>query len=230
MRGDAAARGQRRAALAVAPAIPDKGRMRLGALILAGGRSARMGRAKESLPFGASTLLGTVCAALTDCAAPIVVVRRDAGQPLPSLPSGVAVLHDAMPGRGPLGGIATGLRWLAGPGGLAADDAVFVTACDHPFLDAAAVRWLAARLGADDAVVPRLGDQVEPLCAIYRVAVLPAVDALLAAGDAGPQQLATAVAARVVDEAELRTFDPALAFLRDVDTPADYDAARRQRP
>ena len=63
--------------------MPDKESMRLGALILAGGRSRRMGRPKESLPLGDTTMLGWQCRTLLACAAPVVVIGRGAGQQLP---------------------------------------------------------------------------------------------------------------------------------------------------
>jgi molybdopterin-guanine dinucleotide biosynthesis protein A len=205
--------------------MPDKERMRLGAIILAGGRSARMGRAKEALPFAGAPLLARIAAALAPACDPVVVVARDAQQELPPLPASALRTHDEATGRGPLAGLAAGLRRLAAHG-FAPADAAFVVACDHPFVDAAFARFVAGQLGDADAALPEVGGRVEPLCAVYRLACLPRVDALLAAGDAGPSALA-ASAARV-PEAALRAFDPGLRALCDVDTTADYDAARRR--
>lgn len=213
----------------MALAIPDKGAMRLGAIILAGGRSARMGRAKESLPFRGDTLLGHAAHTLAACCERVVVVARDAAQTLPPLPAGVARTHDAVAGRGPLAGLLAGLRWLARDGAFAPGDAAFVTACDHPFLSGAVVRELADRLGPHDAVVPRADGALQPLCAVYRLAVAAACEALLATDDASPRALAAAVTTLVLDAEHLRGVDPELRFLRDVDTPADYDEARLRR-
>lgn len=206
--------------------MPDKERMRLGAIILAGGRSARMGRPKEALPFAGAPLLARVAAALAPACDPVVVVARDAGQDLPPLPATALRAHDEVAGRGPLAGLATGLRRLAAAG-FGPDDAAFVVACDHPFVGAAFARGLADRLGDADAALPDVGGRVEPLCAVYRLRCLPRVDALLAAGDAGPSALADGRAARV-PEAALRAFDPDLRALCDVDTAADYEAAQRR--
>lgn len=206
--------------------MPDKERMRLGAIILAGGRSARMGRPKDALPFAGAPLLARIAAALAPGCAPVVVVARDGAQELPPLPAGVLRAADELPGRGPLAGIQAGLRRL-GAAGFAADDAAFVVACDHPFVDAAFARFLAARLGDADAAMPERDGRSEPLCAVYRLRCLPRIDALLAAGDAGPSRLFDDRAARV-GEVELRAFAPDLRPLVDVDTAADYDAARRR--
>jgi molybdopterin-guanine dinucleotide biosynthesis protein A len=209
---------------------PDNERMRLGAIILAGGRSSRMGRPKAALPFAGDTLLGRTCAVLARCAQPIVVVARDAAQPLPDLPAGVARTHDARPDGGPLAGIAAGLAWLEGPGGLAPADAAFVVACDHPFLAEAVVRQLANALGAHELAMPEVDGELQPLCAVWRLSVRPAVDDALRAGTTSPKALAARVATRIVPAAELRAADPDLRSLRNVNTPGDYDAARRQAP
>ncbi len=208
--------------------MPDKDAMRLGAIILAGGRSTRMGRPKESLPFEGNTLLGRTGATLLECCAPVVVVARDATQELPLLPAGIGRTQDEVSERGPLAGLASGLAWLRGHG-LDPSDAAMVTACDHPFLSAAAVRWLAERLAGHDAVLPLVGGYLQPLCAIYRLAVLPTVQRLLLVGTSTPRSLATEVSTRLVEANELRTFDPALRFLQNVNTPDDFARAEAHR-
>ena len=114
--------------------MPDKEAMRLGGLILAGGRSRRMGRAKESLPIGDTTLLGWQCRTLAACTDPVVVVRRDDGQALPDVPESVDVTADDAPGIGPLCGLAAGLARLRDRHGFGDRDAAFVTGCDLPFV------------------------------------------------------------------------------------------------
>lgn len=209
--------------------MPDKIAMRLGAIILAGGRSTRMGRPKESLPFGGDSLLGTLATTLASCCEPVVVVARDAAQPLPPLPAGIARTHDGEPGAGPLAGLLAGLQWLQHHAGFGAADAAFAIGCDHPWLTAEAVRWLASRLDGHAAVMPRVDDFLQPLCAVYRSSTAPTFTSLLAAGNAGPRDLAAIAGIRIVEAAELRTLDPDLRFLRNVNTPADYAAALRSR-
>ncbi|MBX3462240.1 MAG: molybdenum cofactor guanylyltransferase [Planctomycetes bacterium] len=199
--------------------------MRIGAILLAGGRSERMGRPKESLPLHGETMLGRTLACLTGVAAPILVVARDAQQALPPLPPEATRIHDEQPGSGPLGALVTALRWLGDRAGFAAADAAFVTACDQPFLTADAVRWLAARLGEHELVMPRVGGLLQPLCAVYRLAVLPFAERLLATGTVTPRSLAAGASARVLEESEVRAFDPSLRFLQNVNTPEDYRRA-----
>lgn len=208
--------------------IPDKDNMQLAAIILAGGRSTRMGRPKESLPFAGQSLLARTCQTLAACASPIVVVARDAQQELPAVPPTVHRTHDAVLDQGPLVGLAAGMQWLLTHGGLTEADATFATACDHPFLTAHAVRALAGELGADDIVMPRAAGCMQPLCAIYRLSVLATIGRLQLAGITSPRSLASAARVRILDEAHLRQIDPELRFLRSIDTPDDYDAARHE--
>lgn len=205
--------------------MPDKTTMRVGSLILAGGRSVRMGQPKESLPFLGDTMLGRTAATLLRCAAPVVVVARDAAQTLPPLPAGVFLTADAAPETGPLAALVSGLRFLKERCGLHDGDAVFVTGCDSPFLTAAAVLGLVQQLGEARLVMPRVAGILQPLCAVYRIGIVAVAEQLLARGIDTPRTLATSVPARELDENDLRRIDPELRFLRNINTPEEYQRA-----
>ena len=199
--------------------------MRVGSLILAGGRSVRMGQPKESLTFLGDTLLGRIATTLLACTDPVVVIARDPTQALPPLPTGVLVTADTRPAIGPLGALVSGLRFLKERAAFGNDDAVFATGCDSPFLNAAAVQGLVQQLGGAQLVMPRVAGILQPLCAVYRVSIVDIAEDLLARGIHTPRTLATSVAARELDENELRRFDPELRFLRNVNTPEEYRRA-----
>jgi len=184
-----------------------------------------MGRPKESLPIGDTTMLGWQCRTLLACAAPVVVIGRDAAQALPPLPDDVDVAQDELPGEGPLAAIAAGLRRLRERHGFGDLDAAVTVGCDQPFLTAAIVAGLRDRLGAAQLLMPRAEDKLQPLTAIYRTAVVATADRLLAAGSRRPRELADAVESAIVEADELRDLDPELRFLRNLNHPDDYDAA-----
>ncbi|MCB9883988.1 MAG: molybdenum cofactor guanylyltransferase [Planctomycetes bacterium] len=204
--------------------MPDKVGMRIGAVILTGGRGQRMGRAKESLPFGGRPLLAHVVHNLQPAADAILVVARDPDQELPALPDDVLVTSDERDG-GPLAGLAAGLRALQRDAGFGDDDVAFATACDMPFVDAALVRWLLAHLPGHTVVMPRAADVLQPLCALYRLSMLPHANALLDAGERTPRSLARHPDAAILAQAEFSKIDPRGRYLRNVNTPADYEAA-----
>lgn len=198
----------------------------LGAVVLCGGMSRRMGRPKAWLPFGDEVLLQRVVRRLLEVAWPVVVVRAP-GQELPSLPSDVRLAEDGVEGRGPLQGLAAGLAKLEG---LA--DAAFVSSTDAPFVEPALVRYLFGLMGrAYDVVVPHVDGHYHPLAAVYAVSVRPQIDRLLSEDRLRPFFLFERVRTLVVAEAQLREapevvpVDPELRALRNVNTPADYVTA-----
>ncbi len=202
--------------------------MLVGSILLAGGRSRRMGKPKESLPFGSSTLLGHSSELLLDCTWPVLVVARDQQQELPPLSLELAFAYDEQPDKGPLQAIATGMRWMLGEGELGPQDAVLVLSCDAPFMTSDAIAWLVGQLGDAQCAMPRLGDTLQPLCAVYRLDCLPAIEALLQAGVDTPRTIAEKVKTNILDEQKLAQCDPTLRFLRNLNTPEEYEAARKQ--
>lgn len=199
-------------------------------VVLAGGRSTRMGTPKAALEWHGSTLLRRTLGVLArSIVGPLVVVRAP-GQPLPQMPSQVAVVEDPEEGLGPLQGIAAGLAALAGRA-----DMAFVCSTDLPFLHPAFVRRVLTALTADlDVVLPVARGYPQPLAAAYRVTLGPLAAALVAAGDMRPaflfrhprcRALRLDDAALLADPA-LAAADPELDSVTNVNSPDDYRAAR----
>lgn len=193
---------------------------RPGLIVLAGGRSSRMGRDKALLPFGGETLLERVLHRLVPVAGERRVVCR-AAQELPPLPSDVVVVHDEVEGLGPLGGLGPGLR-----GGGA--DRWFVTSCDAPFVRPELVELLERRLGTARIAVPRAGGYHQPLAALYRSDVLADLDELVAERRLRPFFLFERVETVVLEEDELRSVDPELESFLNCNDPEAYRAALRR--
>jgi molybdenum cofactor guanylyltransferase len=193
-----------------------------GAVVLCGGASRRMGRPKAWLRFGPERMLQRVVRLVGTVAQPIVVVAAPE-QALPDLPADVAIVCDPIAGRGPLQGLAAGLAALPDPVDLA-----YATATDVPFLQPHWITRLAELLGGDDLAIPSIHGYYHPLAALYRKrAVLPAIEALLNADRLRPVFLVEAVHTRIVTEVEMRTVDPALQTLRNLNHPGDYQNALR---
>jgi molybdopterin-guanine dinucleotide biosynthesis protein A len=181
-----------------------------------------MGQPKAWLPFGPEVLLQRVVrligTGIDD--GPIVVVAAP-GQQCPPLPSSVTIVRDEVLGRGPLQGLAAGLRGLPGSVELA-----YASATDAPFLEPAWIRRLVALIGPADLAIPFVDGFHHPLAALYRRAtVLPAVDALLQADRLRPVFLMESLVTRVVAADELRPVDPDLRTLRNLNSPDDYQRA-----
>jgi molybdenum cofactor guanylyltransferase len=200
----------------------------LGAIVLAGGRSRRMGRDKASVELGGLTLLERVVRGVAVFATTVVVVAR-AGQALPALPASVLIAHDPVADLGPLAGLAAGLAALG-----TRCDWVYLTATDMPFPSGAVAKRLLAialELGGL-AAVPTLDGRAQPLASVIHTSALARIERSLARGERRLSSIVEALDARLVDlrelgaDADVANEDPELDALRDLDTEEDLAWAR----
>jgi molybdopterin-guanine dinucleotide biosynthesis protein A len=185
-------------------------------VILAGGRSRRMGLDKLSLKIGDDTILDRVYAALAPRCAEVLVVGAG-GQ----VPAGARQIPDLRPREGPLAGIEAGLS-------AASHRPVFVAAGDMPFLTSDLVGGLLGLLSESvPAVVPDLGNRPHPLCAAYGRELRHAVNAALDAGTRSVRDfLENLPGVLYVGEKELERFGDPNLLLTNVNSPKDLARAR----
>jgi molybdenum cofactor guanylyltransferase len=193
------------------------------ALILAGGKATRLGGVdKRELVVEGRTIFARQCEALGPRAAEILVSSRH------EVP-GYRTVADAVPGAGPLAGIAAGLAAAATPW-------LLVIAGDMPYISGALIDLVLAHAGGDvDAVGIRIGELPEPLFCLLRVAAArPALAARLAGGGARlkASRLLTDGDLRVawISEVAVRAIDPELRGLFNVNEPADLRPADLRPP
>ena len=199
-------------------------------VVLAGGRSSRMGTPKAALDWHGATLLHRTVSIVARAAGGPVVVVRAPGQDLPSLPRGTLVTEDPREGKGPLQGIAAGLAALSG---LA--EAAFISSTDQPFLHPAYVRRVLRGLHdprSADVCLPVARGYSQPLAAAYRVALAATAERLVKEGRLRPAFLFEECVVSRLDDAALRAdpvlaaLDPDLESVVNLNEPADYAAAR----
>lgn len=192
-----------------------------------------MGTAKAALEWHGSTLLHRTSAVLRRTVGGPVVVVASPGQELPALPSGVEVVEDPVEGLGPMQGIAVGLAAVADRA-----SAAFVSSTDMPFLHPAFVRRVLRGLEAPgtDVALPFARGFRQPLAAGYRPGLSELIAKLVAEGQLRLGMLfqhctvARIDDAQLLDDADLRRFDPDLDSLVNVNEPDDYAAARAREP
>jgi molybdenum cofactor guanylyltransferase len=200
-------------------------------IVLAGGRSSRMGTAKAALEWHGSTLLRRVTGLVGRAVGGPVVVVRAPGQELPELPEAVEIVEDAREGRGPLQGLAAGLGALRGRA-----DVAYASSTDVPLLHPRFVQRVLAAFDDDvDVVLPHVGGFRHPLAAAYRVDLHDAVERLIGEDRMKPAFLFETVRMRMLDADALLTdpvlaaLDPGLDSVLNLNEPGDYQAAR-ERP
>lgn len=188
------------------------------AAILAGGEARRLdGIDKSALTVGGRSILDRQLALLRSLTSHILIVARDRSR---ARHVDVPLVVDRISGAGALGGIYTALME-------APTEQVLVIACDMPFLTASFLRRLAARGEDVDVAVPRDARGRHPLCASYARRVAGHLKARI---DSGMLRVGDALAGLEVREIgpdELASFDPDGRLLLNVNTPGDYERARR---
>ncbi|GAA4876548.1 molybdenum cofactor guanylyltransferase [Actinomycetospora straminea] len=202
-------------------------------VVLAGGRSRRMGTDKAALTSGGRTLLAHVLAVLAEAVdGPLVVVgAADTPRTVPEEAARAIVVYDPVPDRGPLQGLATGLRAVR------ADPTAFVAAVDLPHLHADLVRAVVThRVPTVEVALPVLDGHPQHLLAAYATDLADRADDLLARGERSVGALVAASRVRELDAATLLTDprlaarDPDLRGARGVNTPEEWARSRHEEP
>jgi molybdopterin-guanine dinucleotide biosynthesis protein A len=187
-------------------------------VILAGGKSRRMGRDKAFLPFGRGLLIERVIAVLRQVTDEIVLITNTPEQyrrfELP-------MFADVIPEAGSLGGIYTGLVYGQAPYRLC-------LACDMPFVKPEFLRLLCDTAPEADVVIPRNADDFQPLCAVYSQACREPIRQCIDGGRLKITGFFDQVRVRVIAGAELVRYDPHDVMFFNANTPEEYEQARRR--
>ena len=191
-------------------------------VLLAGGKSRRMGEDKRYLAVGEQTLLERGLEVLQSIFCEVLVVIAQDSSPL-SIDA--RVVRDLVPDCGSLGGLYTGLTQATTP-------YIFVVACDMPFLNQTVITQFTNRRTTDDIVIAKLDDRLHPMHALYSKRCLPALEQMIRARQLKIQEIVSQSSLRVryVTEADLLTIDPSGHSFYNVNTMADLEAARSLLP
>lgn len=192
----------------------DRSEPTISAIILAGGKSRRLGRDKCLLEIGGRSLLAHTVDTLANVSDDLIVVTSD---PTYSelLDATARLVPDQKPGMGSLMGIYSGL-------GEAHYSHALVVACDMPFLNLALLRHMLPLADGHDVVIPRLDGMLEPLHAIYGKSCLPHMLQLLDQGQRRIISFFDRVRVRYVERQEVDRFDPSHFSFINVNTPQDW--------
>ena len=189
----------------------------MSAVILAGGRSSRMGENKLFLPLGNKPVIGHLIDTLNRVFSECIVVTDD---PASYYSYPVRVTEDLIkcPQKNSLTGIHAGLTF-------ARHQYCMVVAGDMPFIRESVLTYLCKLSDGYDVTIIREGEHFQPLCAIYHKNCLPHMEKLLFAKRYKILDFFPDVRIRYVDARELLSLDPELISFFNVNTPQDYEKA-----
>ncbi len=190
------------------------------AVILAGGKSSRMGFDKQFLQIKNRYLLrlhGEVLARAFD---QLIVVTNT-----PELyrDTPFTVVSDEIRGGGPLSGIHVGLK-------AAASRYVYLLACDMPNVNLDYVAYMQGQLqeSAAAACVTRFGDWIEPFNAFYSRGLVPAIETYLATGRKSLFQFLRSRDTLYIPEQDARRFSPDWEIFLNLNTREEFERWRER--
>lgn len=192
----------------------------LTSIVLAGGRSSRLGREKSGEIIAGESLIERIVNRLSYLNTEILFVISDQQMNSCFFPHTKAkTVVDLYPGQGPLGGIHTGLVYSNTLYNL-------VVACDMPFLNVSLLRYMISLSPGFDIVMPRIDGLNEPLHAVYTKDCLTQLEALLYDSNLKVAHLPELVRTRYVVKDEIVRFDPKQLSFFNINTQPDLDRAR----
>ena len=200
-----------------------KNRKPVTGIILAGGKSRRMGQNKALLRLGDKTLIEHVICPLREVTDELLLITKS---PQEYAHLNLPMHDDILPNAGALGGLHAGLTY-------ASHELVLCVACDSPFLQPALLTYLISAMATeDDAVVPYTeaedtsDKKFQTLCAVYSKRCLPAIEQMVSASELRVHQLYRRIRCREVPPAIWRTFDAEGVSFFNVNTRADFVSAK----
>lgn len=189
--------------------------MEISCIVLAGGRSSRLGHNKVFKTVGNRNLLDLVIDRVIPlCQETILVAASNNTLARSDRYPALKTVTDVQPGKGPLGGIYTGLLASKSSHNL-------VVASDMPFLNQGLLQYMIQVSTDYDLTVPRVGELSEPLHAIYTKNCLEPMQSLLKQDKLSVRRLFSMVRTRYVEAEEIERFDPEHLSFFNINTKAD---------
>ena len=187
-------------------------------VILAGGKSSRMGQNKALMSLGGKRLVDRVVAVMRSVFDDLLMVTNT---PDVYADLGLPMAPDVWPDKGSLGGVYSAIYRVATPYCL-------VVACDMPFLRTAVLRYLITQMADYDVVVPDVLGELQTLHAIYSKACLQPIERRLEMNRLRIVGFFPEVRVRTITASELEPYDPELLAFQNLNTPEEFQAAEQR--
>jgi len=180
-------------------------------IILSGGKSSRMGLNKAFLEINGERLIDRTVKLFRQLFSEVILVTNE---PLLYLDQDIALVTDIYKGKGPMGGLYSGLFY-------ASFDHAFLCACDIPYLNVEFIRYMTGKASEYDVVVPETADGFHPLHAIYSRRCLPSIKSLLIRDSLKMTGCFKGMRVLYIPESVIRSFDPECRMFLNINTEQD---------
>ena len=195
----------------------------IAGVVLAGGKSRRMGKDKREISIHGKPLLERTVTVLLEVFSEVLLVLAEPEEEREQ--ERVKIVTDIIPGCAAAGGLYTGLYYSLCP-------QVFVVACDMPFLQPAVIEFFSTRSPQADVVLAQLANGFQPMHGVYSKKCLPFLRDMLDAQDLRVQRIANhrTLNVHLISESELIPLDPQLLSFMNLNSPADVEFAKKINP
>ena len=192
-------------------------------MVLAGGKSKRMGMDKRHLSVHGKPLLDRVTSVLLELFPEVLLVLAE--EDISRQDDRMRIVTDLIPDCAAVGGLYTGLYHSRYP-------RVFVVACDMPFINPAVIELFLRKIDATDIVMAQLVTGLQPLHGLYSKQCLPILKEMIDARDLRLQNIVDKQGLTVhrVPETEIKRLDPQLLSFLNLNSPADLELANKISP
>ena len=192
-------------------------------VVLAGGKSKRMGMDKRHLSVHGKPLLDRVTSVLLELFPEVLLVLAE--EDISRQDDRMRIVTDLIPDCAAVGGLYTGLYHSRYP-------RVFVVACDMPFINPAVIELFLQKIDSTDIVMAQLVTGLQPLHGLYSKQCLPILKEMIDARDLRLQNIADKQGLTVhrVPETEIKRLDPQLLSFLNLNSPADLELANKISP
>jgi len=180
-------------------------------IILAGGKSQRMGRNKAFIRVNGKSIIERTVNILKTIFTNIIIVTNS---PEEYQGFDAIITTDIIPGKGSLGGLYTGLK-------ISPSLYSFVVACDMPFLNKEVIEYLISQKGDFEVIVPEINSEFQPLHAIYSKECIKYIEELVQKNDLKIINFYPKIRVKKILKKELLKYDPELRSFYNVNYPED---------
>lgn len=184
------------------------------AIVLAGGKSSRFGSDKAFAKVRGIAIIEYLLLLLSPLFNRVIIVSNLVEK---YERYNVKIVSDKVTGTGPLGGIYSGL--------VESDlEKNFVIACDMPLVSLNLIKHMLSFDGYD-AVIPKIDEKVEPLCAVYSKNSISEIEKQITMGDLKVRNLYKKIKTKYLEEEEIKNYDPELKSFFNVNLREDLKEA-----